>query len=115
MENIRKYTYMSEEQFLNQMELDERCPFEFNLKSFGATCNEGKYDFECKLCWKNAITDIQFNDPLVTFEKKVADLELKIDRYYKLNDVIEDYNDLLEVNRKLQTDQSNANKKYSRR
>lgn len=48
-----------------------------------------------------------------TTEKEIADLELKIDRYYKLNDVIEDYNDLLEINRKLQTDQSNANKKYS--
>lgn len=48
-----------------------------------------------------------------TTEKEVANLELKIDRYFKLNDVIEDYNDLLEVNSKLQADQSNANKKYS--
>lgn len=46
-------------------------------------------------------------------EKEVANLELEIDRYFKLNDVIEDYNDLLEVNRKLQADQSNTNKKYS--
>lgn len=73
MENIRKYTYMSEEQFLNQMELDERCPFEFELKSLSG-CNEGKYPFECRLCWGNAITDIQFNDPLVTFEKNTEKL-----------------------------------------
>ena len=73
MENIIKYTYMSEEQFLRLMELDERCPFEFDLKCLGG-CNEGKYAFECNMCWENAISDIEFNNPLITFEKNTEDL-----------------------------------------
>ena len=73
MENIRKYTYLSEEQFLKLMEFDERCPFEFGLKSL-TSCNKGEYPIECRLCWGNAVSEIRFNDPLVTFEKNTEGL-----------------------------------------
>lgn len=68
MESITKYTYMSKEQFLKQMELDERCPHEFKLVSIPCL-GEGENSNECMICWKNAIKNVEFNNPIVTFEK----------------------------------------------
>lgn len=67
--NIDSYLHMTPTQFIAEMERLELCPREFKLKEINCI-GEGELEEECRMCWANAIKDIEFNTKLMTFEKE---------------------------------------------
>ena len=67
-ENINRYLHLTLGEFMDHMELEEKCPEDFGLEN--GDCLECGMDLnECRLCWSNAIKDISFKQELATFEK----------------------------------------------
>ena len=67
-ENINRYLHFTLEEFIDCMELEEKCPEDFGLVN-GSCLNFGMDLRECRMCWSNAVKDISFKQELMTFEK----------------------------------------------
>ena len=80
--NFKDFT---REEFLEEYSLTY-CPNEFELPIL-PICQEGGNDKECKMCWKKAIKDVEFKNPVEVFQEHNVQLldELRIaEEQYKM-------------------------------
>lgn len=89
MLNINDYVEMSKEDFLNKVEVEEKCPADFNLKIL-PVCNEGLNKNECRECWNKSLENINFFNPVAAFENNAVmildDLAIMENQYQILDE-----------------------------
>ena len=85
--NINSFLDMTKDEFITHVNKNELCPFDFKLNG-SIVCKEGSNEEECTRCWENAVKDIEFFNPLITFEKNsmqvLDDLHIIEQQYQEL-------------------------------
>lgn len=85
--NINSFLDMTKDEFMTYVNKNEMCPFEFDLKGT-IICEEGSNEKECTRCWEDAVKDVEFFNPLITFEKNsmqvLDDLHIIEQQYQQL-------------------------------
>ena len=85
--NINSFLDMTRDEFVSHVNRNELCPSDFKLNEV-VICEEGLNETECNQCWENAIKDVDFFNPLITFEKNsiqiLDDLHIVEQQYQEL-------------------------------